>query len=254
MFQVLMNGVGDAFSRVHWGTNFLLQHGDFLLAIDCPDSYLRTLATSGFEHRGEALAPEHIDALWLTHLHGDHVNGLEMTMAYLRFYAGRALPVYTSPEAAADLWERRLQASLGVLYDGTEWIEQKLEDFLNVHVIDWEQPTQVGPFSIEARPTVHHLPATAMRITDGDATLGYSCDTAWDPELIAWLEGCDLIIHESSLGPAHTPLERLMELPEEMRRKMLVVHYPDALIGADLGPLTLATQGQTYTVTSRTNH
>ena len=54
-FDVLINGVGDAFSRRHWGTNFLCRSGDFVLAVDCPDSYRRALNTNKFAHAGQEL-------------------------------------------------------------------------------------------------------------------------------------------------------------------------------------------------------
>ena len=108
---------------------------------------------------------------------------------------------------------------------------------------------QIGPFEIETRATKHHLPATAMRISDGEHVLGYSCDTAYDEDLIAWLSSADHIIHESSLGAAHTPLQKLMALPQELQKKMHVVHYPDELVGASFeGGLRLAEQGARYVV------
>jgi ribonuclease BN (tRNA processing enzyme) len=250
MFEVLMTGVGDAFSTRHWGTHFLLRKDDYILAIDCPDSYRRALRTSGFQHGTEPLDAHHIDAMVLTHLHGDHVNGLEMLACYLRFAHERRLPLYTSPDTAVDLWPR-LRPSLKVLWDGTTFHEQSLESFLDVTEVAWNTTFEVGPFQITARPTMHHLPAMAMRITDGNATLGYSCDTAFDEELIEWLSDADLIIHESSLGAAQTPLHKLMGLPEELRQKMLVVHYPDEMIGADLDELELATEGTSYPVDVR---
>ena len=100
MFEVLMTGVGDAFSTQHWGTHFLLRKDDYVLAVDCPDSYRRALRSSGFEHNGEPLDAHHIDAMILTHLHGDHVNGLEMLACYLRFAHERKLPLYTTQETA----------------------------------------------------------------------------------------------------------------------------------------------------------
>ena len=247
MFELLMTGVGDAFSRHHWGTHFLLRRGDYLLGIDCPDSYRRALLQSGFTHQGEPLDVHHLDAMVLTHLHGDHVNGLEMAACALRFGHGRPLSLYTTPEAAADLWPR-LAPSLHVLWDGETFHPQELSDFLTVHTVPWHVPFKVGPFTITPRPTKHHLPAMAMRISDGDRTLGYSCDTAWDEELIEWLAGADRIVHESSLGPAHTPLHKLMGLPEAVRQKMLVVHYPDELIGQEVEGLELAREGVAYSV------
>ena len=250
MFEVCMIGVGDAFSTQHWGTNFLVRSEDFVLAIDCPDSYRRALRESGFERGGAPIDAEHLDAMILTHLHGDHVNGLEMTACYLRFAHERRLPLYTNPSAKRDLWDR-LRPSLGVLWDGETFHAQALSDFLDVHEVGWGKPFDLGPFSITSRPTKHHLEAMAMRISDGSATLGYSCDTAYDEELIAWLEPCDLIIHESSLGAAHTPLHKLMALPEAIRHKMIVVHYPDDLADQPIEGLTLATQGRAYEVARR---
>lgn len=249
MFELLFNGVGDAFSRLHWGTHFLVRKGDFVLAIDCPDSYRRALYQNNFEHRGQQLDVEHINAMILTHLHGDHVNGLEMTACYRRFSGAGNLTLHTSPEVIEDLWERRLWASLKVLWDGTTFWEQSLEAFIDLHELAWGKPTIIGPFSVTTRPTKHHLKAMAMKISDGQHTLGYSCDTAYDPELIEWLSGCDLIIHESSLGPAHTPLERLEALPKPLRDKLLVAHYPDEVLARqDQLQVTLATEGKRYVV------
>ncbi len=248
MFEVLMTGVGDAFSVKHWGTHFVLRKDDFVLGVDCPDSYRRALRSSGFTHKGEPLDAQHLDAMILTHLHGDHVNGLEMTTCYLRFAYEKKLKLYTSHEANEDLWTR-LKASLHVLWDGKDFHEQSLDDFLDVTTLDWSETHTIGPFSIEIRATRHHLPAMAMRISDGEHTFGYSCDTAYDDELVAWLSDADFILHESSLGAAHTPLFKLLELPEELQQKMRVVHYPDELSGSTFeSGLRLAQEGERYVV------
>ena len=61
----------------------------------------------------------------------------------------------------------------------------------------------------------------------GGRTLGYSADTAFDPGLIDFLSAADLIIHETNLGPAHTPYEQLAALPADLRARMRLIHYPD---------------------------
>jgi ribonuclease BN (tRNA processing enzyme) len=71
----------------------------------------------------------------------------------------------------------------------------------------------------------------------GGRTLGYSSDTAFDPDLISFLSPADLIIHETNFGPAHTPYASLAGLPAEIRARLRLVHYPD---GFDAGPDGLA--------------
>ena len=84
----------------------------------------------------------------------------------------------------------------------------------------------IGPFSIECRRTIHHIPTTALRIRAGGRSLGYSADTAFDPSLVVWLAEADLFVHETNYG-VHTPYFKLADLPAELRRKMRLIHYPD---------------------------
>ena len=86
---------------------------------------------------------------------------------------------------------------------------------------------------IRARRTRHHVPTSALLIEAAGRKLGYSSDTAFDPELIAFLEPADLIIHETNFGPAHTPYSALASLPEELRARMRLIHYADSFdVGA----------------------
>ena len=105
--------------------------------------------------------------------------------------------------------------------------------------------TRLGPLRIERRFTIHHIPTTALRISiEGRARplLGYSADTAFDPELIEWLAEAELIIHETNFG-VHTPLPSLLTLPEALRARMRLIHYPD-LLDPDTAPITCLREGQ----------
>lgn len=112
--------------------------------------------------------------------------------------------------------------------------------------------TRVGPLRIERRFTRHHIPTTAIRVSldTGDASarplFGYSADTAFDPELIAWLAEAELIIHETNFG-VHTPLASLLLLPAELRARMRLIHYPDQL-DPETSPITCLREGQVLTL------
>ena len=238
--KICVVGVGDAFSAKHWGTNFLVQHQGATIAVDCPDSYFRALSESGF-----GVTVDDLDALVLTHLHGDHVNGLEMTLAWRKFVTKKRLPIYTTPEVAQVLWDGRLKASIGTMYDGHKHNTMNLQDYADVHVVEWGRPTQLpGGLTVETRRTVHHIPTAALRIASDEAVFAHSCDTAWDPALVEWLATADVFFHEANFGPAHTPMDKLAALEQSVRDKMHVVHYSDAVDLTDFPGLRFARQGQ----------
>lgn len=257
-FDICLGGVGNAFSTEHYGTHLLVDHPDFVLGVDCPDGYRRALKENAFRPSSagddpgsgsddERLTADDLDGLFITHLHGDHVNGLEMTLAYRRYVTQKPLELYGPPTLRDVLWERRLGASLGQSYDGDQYNSLGPDDFYDLRILPWRDAVELGPLTLELYKTTHHLPAAAMRISDGDATLGFSSDTIFDRELINWLNDADLILHEVGPGPGHTPMDDLVALPDAVTDKMQLVHYPDSLIGAD-SPIPLAREGSRLTV------
>jgi ribonuclease BN (tRNA processing enzyme) len=96
-FDIFTVGVGNAFSTQRYGTSFILQSGGFHLGIDCPDGYRRALREHDTTALGEDFTVESLDAMFLTHLHGDHVNGREMTaMPAWPTYATRSSTTHLS--------------------------------------------------------------------------------------------------------------------------------------------------------------
>ena len=86
--NVLILGIGDAFTRRSFGSSALIRApgdpGGFVL-IDCPDPIHRVLLEAT-TIAGEAWKADasNIDDILLTHLHGDHCNGLESFGFYRR--------------------------------------------------------------------------------------------------------------------------------------------------------------------------
>lgn len=117
---------------------------------------------------------------------------------------------------------------MSVLWDGREYRSLDFDSYFALLELSWTESIDVGPFTIRARRTQHHVPTSALFIEAAGRKLGYSSDTAFDPELIAFLEPADLIIHETNLGPAHTPYASLAALPAELRARMRLIHYMDS--------------------------
>ncbi|MEM6558811.1 MAG: MBL fold metallo-hydrolase [Myxococcota bacterium] len=235
-------GVGDAFSELYCSTAFILQCEGFRLAIDCPDRYRAVLKrlrdTSGSDHD-----LNDIDDFLITHVHGDHMNGLEAVAFYKRFVQGRRLRLYSAPEVRASMWDERLKGSMATLWDGERLNTMSFDDYFDFEPLAWESSTMIGPFSIRTRRTKHHVPTSALLIEAGGVALGYSSDTAFDSTLIDFLSQADLIIHETNLGPSHTSLAQLLELPDTIRHKLRLVHYPD-VFDPNTSPIPALREGQ----------
>lgn len=237
MLRIHVTGVGDAFTEKFHNASLCLEDRDSgaRLMIDCPPAFPRVLA----DHRvrtGTDLAVGNIDHLLLTHLHGDHCGGTEAYLYLRRFVIGRKPTLHGAREVLDPLWPTRLRGGMEELLLSGEKDGPRqtlaLGDYCERQDLAPGR-TRIGPFEIEHRFTIHHVPTTALRVRRSGSgvdrpLLAYSADTAFDPELIAWMAEADLLIHETNFG-VHTPLQKLADLPAELRRRMRLIHYPDTL-------------------------
>lgn len=236
-------GVGDAFARRYFSTSLALQAEGRWLLIDCPHPIRRMMHDAA-----TALDVGDIDAVVLTHLHGDHVSGLEGLAFYNLFKKKRRTVLLCHPDVRADLWEGHLAVAMRDLMmpDGTPVPPLSFEDYFDWRPITPETMVQMGPFAVECRLVQHHIPTTAVRITAGGHSMAYSADTRFDPGLIEWLAEAELVVHETNVAP-HTPYADLMTLPAELRARMRLVQYADEfdVEGSAIEPLR---EGRVYAV------
>jgi ribonuclease BN (tRNA processing enzyme) len=244
-------GVGEAFSAQHYSTSLALGTDDAWLLIDCPHP-IRKMLHEAAATAGVPLDLPHISALVLTHLHADHSSGVEGYGYFSYFVLRQRARLLAHPAVAARLWDGHLAAGMELikLRDDEPPIRRQFNDYFELTYLDESGAVAVGPFAIECRPTIHAIPTTALRVHAAGRTLGYSADSAFDPTLIDWLAPCDLIIHETTFREhtgAHTPYDKLAALPEALRAKMRLIHYPDAFDG-DASVIEPLRQGRLYEV------
>ena len=227
--QLLILGIGDAFTARYFSSSALVKGPQGHVLIDCPDLIHRVLrfgsAMSGWNV--DAFA---VDDIILTHLHGDHCNGLE-SFGFLRLIRRLEEPEHPRPRLHATqpvvdrLWARLAPAMDAPM--GPEDRPSELADYYDVHVLDPEQEATIAGMQVRCRITRHPIPTIGLRLSDGRNTLGWSGDTPFDPEHIDWLSEVDLIVHECNLGSTHTPIDDLNALPTNLRKKMRLIHLPD---------------------------
>lgn len=238
--RVLILGVGDAFSRHHYGSSALIEAPGGYVLIDCPDLIHRVLRQATGAAGWNVDASDVSDVL-ITHLHGDHTNGLE-SFAYARMilrHQNGSAPIprlFTNRPASKRVWEKLAPAM------DEAWIKgpgRKLSDFFDLRTLDPDTPATVAGLTVRCRFTQHVVPTTGLLISDGRTTFGWSGDTTFDEAHLKWLSEADLIVHEAGGGAVHTPVERLNEQPDALRRKLRLIHLPDEFDASktDIRPL-----------------
>lgn len=240
-------GVGDAFSAIYYSSCLAIEAEGKWLLVDCPHP-IRKILREASQRSGIALDVPSFEAVVVTHLHADHSSGLEGYGYFSYFALQKKARLYMHPAASGELWSGHLRGGMGQLMPAADAAPEhkELHDYFELLPLDERSAVTEGPFRIEVRRTIHHVPTTALKIHAGGRCLAYSADTAFDPSLIEWLSEADLVIHETNLG-VHTPYERLAALPETLRQKMRLIHYTD-FFDTEASVIEALREGQIYAV------
>jgi ribonuclease BN (tRNA processing enzyme) len=245
-------GVGDFGATRLFHISLLLHIDGRPIVIDCPHRFDAMLAHNS--EIGEIVVglPEYREII-LTHLHIDHAGGLVELIESGTLAAAPPVTLYAPAPMLDYLWsEQRARGvvSAASIRGGRATLDRHFTP------VALEAPHDFGSFALTYWHT-QHIPHTyAYRFDFGNCALGYSGDTAYDPELIAWLDACDLVLHDVTWPPwwddvempkLHAPLANLLELPEAFQRKTLLCHYDEKTFEEQLiGAFTFLEQNRLY--------
>jgi ribonuclease BN (tRNA processing enzyme) len=180
-------GSGDAFgSGGRSNTCFWLETAKNTLVVDFGASALPALKAC-------ELDPNRIDAIVLSHLHGDHFGGLPFLLLDGQFLSRRETPLLIAGPPGT---RARLDAALEVFFPkstGSKWRFPWRVEEIPVGV-----QADVCGYSLVTAEVVHQsgAPSTALRLSDGRSVFAYSGDTEWTDALLPIANGADLFICE----------------------------------------------------------
>ena len=219
--ELQMIGTGSAFAKKYFNNNALLKDGDFTLLIDCG-----VTAPLALHQLNKSFAD--VDAVLITHIHADHVGGLEELAFKMKFTFQRKIKLYIAESLTSILWEHSLK---GGLYQAGEITS--LEDLFEVCPLTPNEPYFISEhICLELIPT-EHIPGKKSYSLYLNNQIFYSSDMIYNPELLKYLvqeRSCGMIFHDCQLegrGEVHTTLDELMKLPEDIRKITYLMHYGD---------------------------
>ena len=218
-------GCGDAFgSGGRFNTSFYLALNDGRrIALDFG-------ATSMVALHREGIDPDSLDAIIISHLHGDHFGGVPFLILYLQFKAERDRPLtIAGPPGVGE----RVAEATRVFFGGAKgpW---RFE--INIVEITPGRIHEVAGLAVEAFPVVHgNVTSQALRLDDGARVLAFSGDTSWTDVLLEVARDADLFIMECYAieGPCatHTDWPTLSaHLPEITAKRVLLTHLNPTML------------------------
>lgn len=221
MLSLQMLGTGNAFAKNYFNNNALLIDGDYTLLIDCGITAPLAMHRIGKTFR-------EISATLITHIHADHVGGLEELALTLKHVYDKKMTLLVPEPLIEPLWNNTLK---GGLYQ--QDTIASINDIFKVIPLNPENIYKLSSsLAIEIIETPH-IPGKQSYSLLLNNEIFYSADMTFEPELLIRLvreRGVRMILHDCQLGGSgavHTTLIELMTLPEDVRGIIKLMHYSD---------------------------
>ena len=219
-------GCGDAFgSGGRNNSGYLVESGERLFLLDCGPTTLLAMKRAGF-----SLA--RLDAVFLSHLHGDHSAGLPFFFADYLHEHPRVRPLHIAgPEGTEERVRGLFQWMFGERMEPRDLppvefhhLEPGREETVaGIRLLPFRVPHQVRDVSL------------GLKIFCDGKTLLYSGDSAWTEEFVAHSRGADLFLCECCFFERETSVHmNYRKLEENLHRleckNILLTHMGEEML------------------------
>lgn len=247
--KITFLGSGGAFTdyRVNYHNNALVETDAGLVLLDCGFTACQSMRELGIH-------PSKIHTVLFTHLHGDHASPEQLI--WERYYSGpegRPLFQKTLMAAPGDLLgplKASLQAYIDIYSDPTGRVRSDGAETLLQ--LQHTREIEIGGVRFRYFRVPHvtngiiDKAAFGLEISRGDTRIFWSGDTTFSPRWVreaADMPGNVHIFHECSFlpyfgGTVHTHWEELLTLPDDVRRRITLMHHTQVPDGVDISPVS----------------
>jgi ribonuclease BN (tRNA processing enzyme) len=222
--KIIWNGTGSAWSNQYANSSAIVERDGKRLLVDCGHTVPGRLRQMGLTLRD-------IDGVFISHLHGDHIYGLEEWGFRNMLQWGIRPPLFIADTLIDLLWQNVLAGTMAQTC-GKACL---LEDYFEVIPMRPDEPRHLGPFTLTSHPVRHvpHAHAYGVRVGTTDSTVAFTCDALADAD--PWFyQNAKAVFHDCSFSPhfpdtVHSHFEELVHYPAEWRSRTWLVHYDDSI-------------------------
>ena len=219
-------GCGDAFgSGGRKNSGYLVESGAKLFLLDCGPTTLAAMKRAGFD-------PARLDAVLLSHLHGDHCAGLPFFFIDYLHDRPRARPLHVAgPPGTEERVRGLFQWMFGERMEPRELpptefhhLEPGREETIDgIRLLPFRVPHQVRDVSL------------GLRVACGGKTILLSGDSAWTEAFVTHARGADLFLCECCFfdrdAPDHLSYRKLeANLPRLECKSILLTHLGEEML------------------------
>lgn len=221
-------GVGGAFTKAFYHNNYIMHLDEKLLLIDCGTTLRFSLNEAGYEYRD-------IDYVYISHLHFDHVGGLEelVLQRHWNFENGKLNPKRTR----IILHEKLLSSLISLLSHGLHNDGKTVTDYCDFITLKDGEWWNIGQFSITIFDTsnchVDDMISSGFKIRWNNQNIVYTSDIKKlqegnilnyvDDDTIAIFQDISFIQND-----VHATFDEVLNYyPQQFHNKIYCMHYND---------------------------
>jgi phosphoribosyl 1,2-cyclic phosphodiesterase len=205
----------------------------------------------------EGLCHRDITDIYVSHLHADHVGGLESLGFQCKFDPTCCRPrLHLSEDLVGPLWEHTLRGGMGHIVGERASLGTYFEPLPVPRGgrFTWEGLELQLVSTVHVRSLEHDVLSHGLAFSVGPISVYLTTDTVFDPgSLEPHYRAADIIFHDCETAPVasgvHPHYEELLQLPDNVRAKTWLYHYqPEKLQDACAdGFLGFVLPGQEFT-------
>lgn len=213
-------GTSDAFGSVgRHNAGYLVDTGQTTILLDAGPSVLVAMKTLGLD-------PNSIDAIAISHLHGDHFAGVPFMLLDFTYESKRTRPLEIIGPPGI---EERIYTLYHTLYSERRGETPPFP--VRFREMQDGSACEVADARIESFYVPHQVTELSLghRLLSGGTSIVYSGDTPWTDDLLRQSSGADLFLCECSVFDSEVPRHvRYVEIEQNRQRlecrELMLIH------------------------------